>query len=79
MVLSGAGVTLLPELAVPIDARVKELCVRAFADPAPGRTVGLIWRKISPIGAAMRQIAATLRRAYPVRTARKPARSRKRQ
>lgn len=79
MVLSGAGVTLLPELAVPIEARVKELCVRAFADPAPGRTVGLIWRKISPIGAAMRLIAATLRRAYPVRTARKPARPRKQQ
>ena len=79
MVLGGAGVTLLPELAVPTEARIKELRVRAFADPAPGRTIGLIWRKHSPLGAAMRQIAATLRGAYPVQTAPKPARRRNRQ
>jgi DNA-binding transcriptional LysR family regulator len=37
MVLGGAGVTLLPELAVPTEARIKELRVRAFAEPADGK------------------------------------------
>ncbi len=78
MVLGGAGVTLLPELAVSTEARVKELRVRAFADPAPGRTVGLIWRKHSPLAAAMRRLAVTLRTAYPAQTAAKPVRLRKR-
>lgn len=78
MVLGGAGVTLLPELAVPTEAWIKELRVRYFADPAPGRAIGLIWRKHSPLSAAMRQVAATLRTAYPARAAMKPARVRKR-
>jgi LysR family hydrogen peroxide-inducible transcriptional activator len=45
--------------------RTKALRVRPFADPAPGRTIGLVWRKLSPLAAALRQISATLRRAYP--------------
>lgn len=65
MVLSGAGVTLLPQLALANEVRVKELRVRAFSEPAPGRTIGLIWRKQSPLSDAMRQVAATLRQAYP--------------
>jgi LysR family hydrogen peroxide-inducible transcriptional activator len=78
MVLGGAGVTLLPELAVSTEARVKELRVRAFADPAPGRTIGLIWRKHSPLSAAMRQVAATLRSAYPAQVSSKNSQLRKR-
>jgi LysR family transcriptional regulator, hydrogen peroxide-inducible genes activator len=68
MVLSGSGVTLLPELAVRTEVRTKGLRVRDFAEPAPGRTIGLAWRKNAPFVAAMRQIASTLRRAYPNRT-----------
>lgn len=78
MVLGGAGVTLLPELAVAAEVRREALRVRAFAEPAPGRTIGLIWRKHSPLGEALRQIATTLRGAYPDRAAAKPAPSRKR-
>lgn len=65
MVLAGSGVTLLPELAVPIEVRSKALRVRRFTEPVPGRTIGLIWRRHSPIADALRQIAATLRRGYP--------------
>jgi len=72
MVLSGAGVTLLPELAVPTEARIKELRVRNFADPAPGRTIGLVWRKHSPLAAAMHQLAGTLRTAYPAKPPKRP-------
>lgn len=72
MVLSGAGVTLLPQLAVANEVRIKELRVRAFAEPAPSRTIGLIWRKHSPLGDALRQVAATLRNAYPAGIAKRP-------
>lgn len=65
MVLGGIGVTLLPELAVPTEVHSNELRVRQFTQPVPGRTIGLIWRKHSPLGAALRQIAATLRTSYP--------------
>jgi LysR family hydrogen peroxide-inducible transcriptional activator len=65
MVAGGGGVTLLPELAVPTEAGRAGLSVRAFAQPAPCRTIALAWRKTSPLGGALRQIAGTIREAYP--------------
>jgi LysR family hydrogen peroxide-inducible transcriptional activator len=64
MVAGGAGVTLLPEMAVPLEAARAELAVRPLADPAPGRTIALVWRKRSPLGPALRLLAATIRDAY---------------
>ncbi|HJQ57160.1 MAG TPA: LysR substrate-binding domain-containing protein [Vineibacter sp.] len=64
MVASGAGVTLLPELAVSTEARRAELSVRPFAQPIPKRTIALVWRRRSPLGPALRQLAATARAAY---------------
>ncbi|HEY3353609.1 MAG TPA: LysR substrate-binding domain-containing protein [Polyangia bacterium] len=65
MVASGAGVTLLPALAVPTESRRASLRVRPFAAPAPHRTIVLAWRPRSPLGAALREVAATIRAAYP--------------
>src|SRR5262249_35835028 len=65
MVAAGAGITLLPTLAVPAEAKRAELSVRPFVDPAPRRTIALVWRKRSPIGAALRRLAITIRAAYP--------------
>lgn len=65
MVASGAGVTLLPELAVATEASRAGLRVRPFVAPGPARTVVLVWRKRSPISGALRELAAVLRRAYP--------------
>ncbi len=65
MVASGAGVTLLPELSVPTEARRAPVRVRTFAKPVPHRTVVLAWRKKSPLAAALEKIAATMREAYP--------------
>ena len=76
MVLGGAGVTLLPALAVSTEVRVKELRVRPFAEPTPGRTIGLVWRKHSPLAAALRRVATTLRSAYPMEALAKAARLR---
>jgi LysR family hydrogen peroxide-inducible transcriptional activator len=64
MVAGGAGVTLLPEIAVATEAKRAELAIRPFAQPAPKRTIALVWRNRSPLGPALRQVAATARTAY---------------
>lgn len=75
MVASGAGVTLLPALAVPTEAERARLCVRAFAEPAPSRTLALVFRKSSPLCPALRRVAAVIRSAYPSVPTPKPPRT----
>jgi LysR family hydrogen peroxide-inducible transcriptional activator len=65
MVAGGAGVTILPELAVPAEAERAGLRVRAFARPVPHRTLALVWRVRSPLAPALRKLAGTIRAAYP--------------
>lgn len=64
MVAGGAGVTLLPVLAVAVEVERAGLRARPFARPAPHRTIALVWRKRSPLRDALRKIAATIRDAY---------------
>lgn len=64
MVAGGTGVTLLPELAVAVEAKRAALSIRPFAQPAPKRTIALVWRRRSPLGSALRQLAMTIRGAY---------------
>jgi LysR family transcriptional regulator, hydrogen peroxide-inducible genes activator len=64
MVAGGVGVTLLPGLAVPTETRRTGLSIRRFAQPGPGRTLALVWRKRSPLAPALRQLAGTARTAY---------------
>ena len=45
LVSSGMGLTLLPEMAVPFENRDGALELVEFADPAPARDIGLIWRR----------------------------------
>lgn len=70
MVAGGAGVTLLPELAVATEAKRADLKTRAIADPTPARTIALIWRPRSPLAPALKAVAEELRNSYPVRRAR---------
>lgn len=63
MVASGAGITLLPELAVPVENRRAQLEIRPFASPVPKRTLALVWRRASPQGDALREIAAAMTKA----------------
>jgi LysR family transcriptional regulator, hydrogen peroxide-inducible genes activator len=65
MVAAGAGVTLLPQLAVATETARAALCTRPFADPPPYRTIAMVWRKRSALAAALRQVAATIATAYP--------------
>jgi LysR family transcriptional regulator, hydrogen peroxide-inducible genes activator len=64
MVSAGAGVTLLPRLALPTENARGKLAVRRFTEPAPHRTLALAWRKGSPLGPALRRLATTIRDAY---------------
>ncbi|MCP3135953.1 LysR substrate-binding domain-containing protein [Pyxidicoccus xibeiensis] len=67
MIASGAGVTLLPALAVSTEAKRSDLRVRPFAAPAPKRTLALIWRKRSPFRDALQEVAGAMREAWPRR------------
>ncbi len=68
MVAGGAGNTLLPSLAIAAEVKRARLNVRPIASPAAGRTIALVWRKRSPFGQTLRQIANVVRDAYPERT-----------
>ena len=71
MVASGAGVTLLPQLAVATETKRAKLRIRPFTTPAPKRTIALAWRRRSPIADALRRLAITARSAYPEPAARR--------
>ena len=60
MAAGGAGVTLLPSVAVPIENRRGGLVVRPFLPPAPARTLALVWRPGSPVGAVLKPLGAVL-------------------
>ena len=64
MVAGGAGVTLLPALAATTEAKHAQLSLRPFREPAPKRTIALVWRPRSPLGPSLRRLAATARGAY---------------
>ncbi|MFI4890278.1 MAG: LysR substrate-binding domain-containing protein [Steroidobacterales bacterium] len=57
MVVAGLGVTLLPELAVDAPFGTQRgMVTRAFAKPAPSRTIGAVWRKSSTRTLAIAEI-----------------------
>src|ERR1700722_2829662 len=82
MVSAGIGVTLIPEMAVAVETRSAAVSVSRFKNPQPSRTIGMVWRKTSPLARQLLQIseviclsADTLRKQRPPgSTSRKPAR-----
>jgi LysR family hydrogen peroxide-inducible transcriptional activator len=48
MVANGYGITLLPQVAVEVEARDPRVKLLRFAPPTPSRTIGLAWRPTSP-------------------------------
>jgi LysR family hydrogen peroxide-inducible transcriptional activator len=57
MVGAGMGVTLIPEMAVPIETRSASVAIARFEAPEPTRTIGLVWRKSSPLAGQLHEIA----------------------
>lgn len=62
MVRAGMGVTLVPEMAVAMETGSGSVSVVRFKDPQPSRTIGMIWRKTSPLAAQFLQLAKLLGR-----------------
>ncbi len=48
MVANGYGVTLVPEVSVDAKSRDARIKLLRFAEPEPGRSIGLAWRRTSP-------------------------------
>lgn len=57
MVNAGMGVTLLPEMAIPIETRSAAVCISRFEEPEPSRTIGMVWRKTSPLAKQLLEVA----------------------
>ena len=57
MVASGIGVTLIPEMAVPVETRSADVSVARLAAPRPTRTVGMVWRRTHPLADQLEQIS----------------------
>jgi LysR family hydrogen peroxide-inducible transcriptional activator len=64
MVAGGAGVTLLPALAVASEHRLGGLVMRRFAGVAPTRTLAIVRRPHTPLAETITAIAKVLRDDY---------------
>jgi LysR family hydrogen peroxide-inducible transcriptional activator len=66
MIANGLGITLLPATSLEVEARAGSgIALRAFAAPAPGRTIGLAWRRGSARSAEFRALGEILTRCAP--------------
>ncbi len=64
MAAGGAGVTLLPRLALSVENRRGDLRVRQFAPKVPARTIALVWRKSNSREKTFKAIGSVLHSAY---------------
>jgi len=63
MVSAGMGVTLIPEMAVAVETRSASVSVTRFKNPQPARTIGMIWRKTSPLAGQLLQLSEVVCRS----------------
>lgn len=63
MVSAGIGVTLIPEMAVAVETRSASVSVARFKSPQPSRTIGMIWRRTSPLGKQLMQVCDVVRQS----------------
>ncbi|MEQ1503320.1 MAG: LysR substrate-binding domain-containing protein [Myxococcota bacterium] len=64
VVASGAGLTLLPELAAAVERTRAPIAIRPLASPAPYRTIVLAWRPGSPLRDALVTLADRSHQAF---------------
>ncbi|MCY0154891.1 hydrogen peroxide-inducible genes activator [Hoeflea alexandrii] len=68
MVGAGLGVTLIPEMAIAVETRSAPVSIAHFRNPQPSRTIGMIWRKTSPLAKQLGQISEVVRKTTSART-----------
>lgn len=62
MVGAGIGVTLIPEMAIPVEIRGASVCIARLDAPRPTRQIGMVWRKTNPLAGQLLEIAEMVRR-----------------
>ncbi len=60
LVGAGVGVTLLPEMAIKVETQAAPVAAARFPDPAPHRTIGMVWRKTNPLAPRLKEIATLI-------------------
>jgi LysR family hydrogen peroxide-inducible transcriptional activator len=63
MVGAGIGVTLIPEMAVAVEARSAPVAISRLAEPRPLRTIGMVWRRTNPLSDQLQHAAGLVRAA----------------
>ena len=63
MVGAGMGVTLIPQMAVPVETRSAPVSVAPLDVPRPSRAIGMVWRKTNPLSDQFENIADIVRQA----------------
>lgn len=63
MVGAGIGVTLIPEMAVRIEARSAPVAIARLPRPRPRRTIGMVWRRTNPLAGQFAHVARLVRDA----------------
>ena len=62
MVSNGMGMTLIPEIAVEVEAARNAMRIVRFSEPEPSRTIGLLWRKSSTMKRDISALGELIRR-----------------
>jgi LysR family hydrogen peroxide-inducible transcriptional activator len=66
MVAMGLGVTLIPTLAgAGLNATGEQVVLKPISKPGAARSIGLVWRRRSPMTASIQRLAETLRAKLP--------------
>ena len=76
----GVGITLLPELAIGVEERGRDITLVRFVDPEPSRTIGLVWRSTSPRAQDFEELGRLVSKAWndgPLAALRTGARAKK--
>jgi LysR family hydrogen peroxide-inducible transcriptional activator len=63
MVGAGIGVTLIPEMAMAVETRAASVSIARFKSPQPSRTIGMVWRRTSPLARPLLQISDVIRQS----------------
>jgi LysR family hydrogen peroxide-inducible transcriptional activator len=63
MVGAGIGVTMIPQMAQRVETRSAEVSCARFKGAQPSRTIGMVWRKTSPLDGQLREIGEVVRQA----------------
>lgn len=63
MVGAGIGVTLIPDMAVEVETRSAAVSIARFPQATPKRTIGIVWRKASPLSDQLQGMADVVRAA----------------